>query len=161
MKKGLLLVVLFVAVVFITACGSKSKSTRTVEDLLDEYAEAYTTASVKLAKDIFPPFYIEYAESKGMLTQESLEQSLKNAKEKYGDDFHITYEITNKTKMTDEELETLNSKMASRYNSKEDASECYKFEGTITFAGSKYEDPDPISSMAYCRYDGAWYLVGN
>ena len=47
------------------------------------------------------------------------------------------------------------------YNSKEDASECYKFEGTITFAGSKYEDPDPISSMAYCRYDGAWYLVGN
>ena len=160
MKKGLFLVVLFVAVVLVTACGSKygNKSSRTVEDLMDEYVEAYTKADVELAKDIFPPFYNEYA--KDMLTKERLEQALENAKEEYGDDFHITYEITKKTKMTDEELKEINDKMATRYNAKEEASECYKFEGTITFTGSKFEDPDPISTMKYCNYNGAWYLIG-
>ena len=159
MKKGLLITILLVAIVFVTACGSKgSKSTRTVEDLLDEYVEAYTKADVELAKDIFPPFYIEYA--KNMLTKDRLEAALESAKEPYGDDFHITYEIKSKTKMTEEELKAVNDRMASRYNSKDDASECYKFTGTITFVGSKFEDPDPIDSMIYCNYSGAWYLVG-
>ena len=88
------------------------------------------------------------------------------------DDFHkpllmkeayiYTYvnKITKKTKMTDEELKEINDKMATRYNAKEEASECYKFEGTITFTGSKFEDPDPISTMKYCNYNGAWYLIG-
>lgn len=161
MKKGLLLVTLLVMVVFVTACGSKygSKSSRTVENLLDEYVDAYTKADVDLAKDIFPPFYVEYA--KDMLTKERLEQSLASAKEEYGDDFHITYEITDKTKFTADELDTLNNKMANYYNAKVKASECYKLKGTITFKGSKFEDPDPIDSMAYCKYDDGWYLVGN
>ena len=161
MKKLHLLLVVLLAVLFITGCGSKgykNKSTRTVEDLLDEYVEAYTKADVELAKDLFPPFYVEYA--KNVLTTERLEQGLKNSKERYGDDFNITYEVTGKTKYTDEELETLNKKMESYYNSKDNATECYKFEGTITFKGSKEEDPDPLTTMAYCKYDGSWYLVG-
>ena len=161
MKKGLLLAVLLVAVVFVTACGSNSsKSSRSLEDLLDQYVEAYTKADVKLAKDLFPSYYIDYVEERGLLTKDQLEASLENAKEEYGDDFHITYEINGKTKMTSEELDELNEKMASRYEAKEKASECYTIDGTITFAGSKYEDPDPLSSMAYCKYSDGWFLVG-
>ena len=160
MKKGLLLAILFVTVIFVTACGSgKSKSTRTIEDLMDQYIEAYTKPDVKLAKDLFPPFYVKYVEERNALTQEILEQALEHAKEEYGDDFRITYEITSKTKMTAEELEELNNQMASRYNAEEKASECYKYTGSITFTGSKFEDPDPIDPMKYCNYNGSWYML--
>lgn len=161
MKKRILFVFMFVAV-FFTACGGSglsNKSSRTVEDLMDGYVKAYTTADDETAREIFPPFYVEYA--KNYLTKENLEQSLERAKTTYGDDFSITYKITKTTKLTDEELKTLNNNMASYYNSKDNASECYKYEGTITFKGSKSEDTDSISTMKYCKYDGSWYLVGN
>lgn len=159
MKKGLLFVLLFSAL-FFTACGGSglsNKSSRTVEDLMDGYVKAYTTADADIVKEIFPPFYVEYA--KDYLTKERLEKTLTSAKETYGDDFNITYNITKTTKMTDDELKELNDAMAYRYNSKDNASECYKYEGTVTFKGSKSEDTDPISSMKYCKYDGSWYIV--
>lgn len=158
MKKGIIVFLLLVAI-FVTACGGSSKSSRTVEDLFDQYAKAYTTANLKLAQDLFPPYYIEYA--KDLLTQDRLDNSLKNAKEIYGDDFTITYKINEKTKLTDDELDTLNKGIASTFKTEDKASECYKLDGTITFKGSDYEDTDPISTMKYCKYDSGWYLVGS
>ena len=160
MKKGLLLVVLFVVAAFATACGGSkldNKKTRTIEDLLDGYVKSVIKADADTAKKIFPPFYVEYA--KNSLTKENLDKSLERAKEEYGDDFNITYEITKTTKMTEEEVKEVNDKMKEYYNADQDASECYKYEGTITFKGSKFEDTDPISTMGYCSYDGEWYLV--
>lgn len=160
MKKGFLIVALFIMVVFVTACGGSkldNKKTRTVEDLLDGYVKSVTKADAEIAKKLFPSFYVEYA--KNSLTKENLEKNLERAKESYGDDFNITYEITKTTKMTEEELKEVNDKMKEYYDAKEEASECYKYEGTITFKGSKFEDPDPISTMGYCNYGGEWYLV--
>jgi hypothetical protein len=42
-----------------------------------------------------------------------------------------------------------------------EASECYKYEWTITFKGSKNTDIDSIDSLRYCNYDGTWYIVSN
>ena len=162
MKKILLFVVLLAFVCFTTACGSsgsKNKATRTVEDLLDLYVKAYTKADSDAAREIFPPFYIKYADEKGIFDKAKLESSLENAKERYGDDFTIVYEITKTTKLTDEELEEVNNMYNQYFGTTDKASECYKYEGTITFKGSTYTDTDPISSMGYCKYDGAWYLV--
>lgn len=160
MKKNLFIISLLLVTGLLTACGGSAlsnKSKRTVEDLMDGYVKAYTKADVEIAKEIFPPYYVEYA--KDRLTTENLEKSLENAKSRYGEDFNITYKITKTIKLTDDELDELNNKMANYYNSKENAKECYGYEGTITFKGSKYEDEDTISTMAYCNYDGAWYLV--
>ena len=159
MKKGFLLVVLLLVTTFVTACGGglSNRSSRTVEDLLDGYIKAYTKADVDTAKEIFPPFYVEYA--KDRLTKETLEKSLETAKKRFGDDFNIVYNITKEVKMTDEELDELNEDMEYYYKATTKASECYTYEGTITFRGSEYEDEDSLSTMAYCNYDGAWYLV--
>ena len=146
------------------SCGSsngggsgKGGKERTVEYLFDQYVKAYTQADLDAVKDIFPPFYIEYA--KTYMTKERLETALENAKDRYGKDFNITYKIEGKTKMTASELESLNDKMANYYNAKEKAEECYKLEGTITFKGSSDIDTDPIDSSRYCKYNGVWYLV--
>ena len=164
MKKSILLVLL-VAAFFMTACGSsdpkskiEDKTTRTVEDLMDAYVKGYTTADIELIKQLYPPFYLEYA--KDNLTKERLEMVLENAKEHFGDDFDVTYEITKSIKMTEEELKELNDTMKERYDTDDEAVECYKYEGTITFKGSKDEDTDPISTMSYFKYGDSWYIVG-
>ncbi len=152
--KKIFLIIIFVSVFMITGCVKKEK---TVEDLLDEYIVAYTTADVELTKEIFPSFYIEY--SKEYLTKERLEKSLQSDKEKLGDDFKATYDITKKTKMTDEELENINKKMTDTYKATENATECYKLEGTMTFKGSKDQIVDSLSSVGYCKYSSNWFLV--
>ena len=160
MKKGLLIVSLFFVIALMTACGGSklsNKSSRTIEDLLDGYIIAYTKADVDVAKDIFPPYYVEYA--KDRLTKEKLEKSLESAKTRYGDDFNIEYKITETTKLTDEELEELNNKIKNNFNADVDAKECYVYDGTITFKGSNREDKDSLKSIAYCSYNGSWYLV--
>ena len=155
MKKRFLLILL-VAVAFITACGS-SNSSRSVENLLDNYIKGYTGADIELVKSIYPPFYLEHL--KDSLNQDALDKALANAKEEYGDDFNITYNITKTTKLTDEELKEYNKEINDYFKIKDKATECYKYEGTKTFAGSKKEDTDSISSMGYCKYDDSWYLV--
>ena len=161
MKKNIIISLLVLVSLFtLVGCGSSSnsnKNSRTVEELLDLYVKAYTTADIDAVSDLFPPFYIEYA--KESLTKKHLEESLKIAKEVYGDDFTILYEITNKTKVTEEELESINEEMKNLYSAEEKATECYKIEGSITFKGTNEEDEDPLTTLDYCKYDDGWYLI--
>ena len=61
--------------------------------------------------------------------------------------------------MTDEELDSINKKMESNYNSQEKAGECYKMNGTLNFKGSKGEIVDSLSTFKYCNYSNVWYLI--
>lgn len=155
MKKNNLLGLLLVLTLFVVGCGTTKE--KTVEDLLDDYIESYLKADPDMVKKVFPPFYMEYA--KEYMTKEYLEQALLDDKESLGDDFTITYDIKNKEKINDEDLETVNSKMESQYNAEEKASECYKLEGTMTFKGSKDELVEELSSIHYCKYSDTWYLI--
>ena len=163
-KKIIINILVFVTLFTLVGCGSSSddknnsnKNDRTVEELLDLYVKAYTTADIDAVMDLFPPFYVEYA--KDSLTKKHLENSLKIAKDVYGDDFTIEYEITNKTKVTEEELESINEEMKNLYSAEENATECYKIDGTITFKGSNEEDPESLTTLDYCKYDDGWYLI--
>lgn len=156
-----LLVILML--VTLTACSKRKENNnstkndeRTIEYLLDKYIVAYTNADLELTKEVFPPFYMEY--SKDYLTKEKLKESLNNDIEKLGNDFKVTYDITQKEKMTKDELETINNKMINQYKAKEKASECYKLEGSLIFKGSKGEIIDRLSTIKYCKYD-KWYLI--
>ena len=60
--------------------------------------KAYTTADLELTKKVFPPFYMDYSEN--YMTKEKIEESLNMDKQKLGDDFKVTYNITKKEKMT-------------------------------------------------------------
>ncbi len=152
---GLLVIVSIFA---ISGCSSKDTSKeRTIEYLLDRYVDIYSKADMSAIEDMFPPFYVEY--SKDYITKEKLEKDRNKAKEVYGDDFEVTYKVGNSVKMTDDELEKLNNDMINNYNAKEKATECYKYEVSIIFKGSKKEDPDAMTTMGYCKYNDTWYLV--
>ena len=135
------------------------KDKRTVEYLLDLYVKAYTKADTQAVKDMFPSFYYEY--SKSSFTKAKLEAALKEAKETYGNNFNVTYKITKTKKVDSDELEEINDDMSYYYDADVEATECYKYEGTITFKGSKSQDTDSIDSLRYCKFDGVWYLISN
>lgn len=155
-KKRNLLVYLFISIILLTACGSNSS--RTAENLLDQYVKAYTTADVDFALDLLPSFYQEHL--KKMYTKEKFDASLASYKKEYGDDFNITYEINDKVKYTYEELDSLNEYMTSNYNAKEKALECYNLVGTFKYKGSKKESSFSLSMQRYCKYGEVWYLLG-
>ena len=156
MKNKLLLGLLVLLGLFtITGCGAV-KEKRTIDYLMKGYIKAYTKADLESAKDIFPQFFLDY--NKKNATKEALEGELKTAKETYGDDFNITYEVEKEIKFTDEELDKYNEK-AKEYFKADKATECYKYEGNITLTGSKKTDELSLDSIARCKYDGTWYLV--
>lgn len=154
MRKKLLIGLL---VVLFTLTGCKLSVGRTYENLLEGYIKAYTEADLNEVHNVFPPFYVEY--SKDQLTQEYLENQVKKLKTQYGDDVKITYELTDKKQLTEKELKSLNENMARIYNSKENASECYRYEGNLITKGSLKEYKSSLSSMGYCKYNNTWYLV--
>ena len=158
MKKFIL--VLLLVVCFCSGCsvinGIVGKE-RTPEYLLNTYIEGYLNSDLKKATLMYPQFVLD--SNRQNFTQEALESALKHSKEEFGDDFKVTYEIKGKTKFTDSELSDYNKKVQSYYNTTESLSECYKLDGTITFSGSKFTDPDPLA-LSYCKYNGTWYLLG-
>lgn len=159
MKRKLICSLTIISLFMITACGKKveMKEERKVEDLLNDFIKSYINADVELSKKVFPPFYIEY--TKKNLDKDYLPKALENDKMKLGEDFKVTYEITSKEKMNDEELKKLDSHAAKEYQTNKKAEECYKLEGTMKFKGSKGEITDRLSTFNYCKYDGTWYIV--
>lgn len=147
--------IFIIILLLITGCTFGNK--RTFNYLMDEYVKGYMEADSKLVKDVFPQYYVEYAKS--ILSKKYLKNELEKNKKKYGDDFKITYEITKSSKMNDEELESLNKQMETFFNVVDKATECYKFEGTILYKGSKKEEKNSMSTIGYCKYDNVWYLV--
>ncbi len=155
MKRKILFVMLFLISIFIlSGCG---KEERTINYLMDEYVKAYTKADLKAEKNIFPEFYLKANEK--YVNQEALTKETENAKEKYGDDFNITYKVDKETKMSDEDLIALNEKMKKNIESAIDATECYTYEGSIEFKGSKKSTSATLYNIARCNYDGTWYLI--
>ena len=52
---------------------------------MDQYVKAFTKAEPLAVKDMFPPFYYEYAKSS--FTKAKIEQAIKEAKESFGNNF--------------------------------------------------------------------------
>ena len=115
MKKKILFTLLILLSLFtFTGCGSNKRS---FHNLLNQYVEAYAHIKIDALKDVYPPFYVEYA--KDSLTEKNLEKNVEQLKKLYGDDFKLSYKIIDSVKLTDEELEELNSKMTKKYGAKE------------------------------------------
>ena len=84
---------------------------------------------------------------------------MENAKEAYGEDFTIVYKIDKETKMSKDDLRSLNQKMKESISDSVDATECYEYEGTVTLKGSKNSTQATMSTIARCNYNGSWYLI--
>jgi len=165
MKKKIFITLLIILTLFITGCTNKSdtekrksnEETRTMKYLMNDYIKIYNEASLEAVKNIFPNYYIESAQD--IVNQENLDNNKKNNIEKYGKDFKASYKILKEEKMSEEELEELNNKIKESYNTENNATECYKYEGTIILDGSLYDEVISLGTLLRCKYNNKYYLV--
>lgn len=130
---------------------------RTAKYLMDTYIDGYMNKNPETIKSIYPKFV--YESSPENFTQDKMNESYQRSADEFGEDFKITYEIKEEKKLTTEELDELNAKIKKYYKTEETVSDCYYLDGTMTFSGSKFTDPDPIAAYR-CKYNGEWILVG-
>ena len=157
MKKILLVLLVFLTIFMISGCGKKKEEQKPLDYLMSEYVRSYTEGDLEAVKNIFPPYYMEFA--KHFMTEEYLKDILNGNKELFGDNFTVTYEITKETKLNDKKLDALNKSVAEEFDTNAKASICYKIEGTTTFKGSIKEEVGDIENMNYCKYGDNWYFV--
>ena len=160
MKKTFILLTVFCCAFLITACGSGSGSVKknaTVEELLDVYLDAFMNADEEKMVSVFPSFMEE--DVRKYLGKDALEQQISSMKEEYGDDYKITYKINNTIKANESQLESVNNSLKKHYSNATAASECYGYEGTFTYAGSKGSEDGSLSEVIYCKFNDAWKLV--
>ena len=158
MKKTLILLVAVCCVFLLTGCGSSSVSNNaSVEDLLDDYIEAFMKADNKKLLNIFPSFM--ESDVNKYFSEEALKNQVASLKEQYGDDFKITYKINETIKATDEQLSTFNNSLKNHYSNAIEASECYAYDGEFVYKGSKSSETGSLSDIVYCKFDNAWKLV--
>ena len=157
MKKYLGIIVIMLLAVVITGCGGRKvvSNNSSVEDLLDIYMDGFKDADVDKLFSVYPDFAQEYY--KRNVTKERIERTL----DYYGDNVRMSYNITSKNKLNDEELDKLNEDIKKTFNDYVLPSECYKINGETTIKGSKEEHVNEISELWYCNFDGAWRLLGD
>lgn len=143
MKKGLF-IFLLVSMFFITACGS-SKSE---EKLLDYYVDAYTNGNLDSLKKVFHSMWLEN------ITQEVVDNGIKDLKEQYGDDYKLTYEIISKKKIDQDEYKDT-YELFKKENV--EMTDCYSLDVILKYKGSKSSN-DEEYNLYYCKFNGEWFL---
>ena len=104
MKKYKYIILITIVLILITGCSNETKEKeelekekRTMNYLMKEYVKANYKANIKSLKEIFPKYYIEYPEE--IKTQDYLDNIVKENKEKYGDDYKLSFEILREQKL--------------------------------------------------------------
>lgn len=157
MKKYLGLFVIMLLAVVMTGCGGSKTLTKnsTPEELLDVYMEGFKNVDPDKVISIYPDFAKDYY--KKYITKERIQRSLDN----YGRNVELSYEITGKDKLSDDELEELNENIKNVFTNPVLPSECYKINGSTTIKGSDEEHTSEITELWYCDFDGSWRLLGD
>jgi len=152
--KILTIIICLMITLSLTACNSPSKKKeRSPEELLDLYVEAMEKGKYENVEKVVPKFYLDA----NNFSRESFDKGLKAARDEFGDDIKVTYEIKEKRKMDDSEIKKANEYL-SQFDNYKEVTECYELDGTITYSSSKFTDPDPLG-MSYCKIEGQWYLI--
>ena len=155
MKKKLYILLLLVFVVGLTACTSKKKDIHKSgkpEDLLDVMVESYNKKDFNKMIEVLPEFMKKDID----MTNEEWKKQIED---EYGNDLKVTYELKNKNKKDENEIQNMNAIIKNYYNVDETISECYELEGTITFKSSKKTTSDDLIDIHYCKINDKWYLL--
>ena len=97
--------------------------------------------------------YVEDFEDSWVSRKESLE-------EQHGEDYTLDYEVKDKQKIDDDELDELKQKMNSRYNIDEDDVKMgYKIDAEFTIKGSKSERSWEAEDMYIIKIGSGWYPI--
>ena len=189
MKKLLALLLALVMVLSFAACGSenddddresrkskKSKETTgaekvesgSYEDAIELVLKLYTADLSKSDfEKMLPADMWAYLEDEEGLTAddcydmvtEDMDEQREYMEELYGKNYTVTYEILNKEKASESEIEEFLETMEEKYGlDPDDFGDAYEIEFSATVSGSEDEETQEME-MGFVEYKGAWYAA--
>lgn len=157
MKKIFSFIIVLLLVITITGCGKDKENgiskDASYEELLNLYVEAFEKEDIDILVKAFPDFMEPF------IRQEISSEEIKEINSYYGSDVKYSFNITGKTKMSDEWLEENNAIIKNEFHSNTKAQECYALEGTTEINGSEHSITNEIEELWYCNFNGTWRLL--
>lgn len=108
--------------------------------------------------------YMEENVSEDILDEDYFEDNYEDMidylEEEYGKDIKISYKITDKDKLDEDDLKDLRDSLKDTYDmAKKDVTAAYELELEVTVKGDDDEDTNDMDIVVY-KYDGKWYVQG-
>lgn len=175
MKKTLLkitaiLAMLMMSMVVLTGCGKDEKKSENKDGIDESSMTAPIEYALKGLNNVDSGAYLkalptlivkEFDDEDIKDMKESLNEYQHDRAETYGEDVKITYEITEKEKIEDEDLKELAEYLKGTYNdaSKEelDFTEGYECQVNFKIEGSK-DSTTKTKSISIYKISGKWYI---
>ena len=159
--------VLVMSMCMLTGCeiGKKSSSDKTsdkvettgsyeepVKNLVEGLAEANADKFLKA----FPSYVSEYMED--IFTDEYLQSTLKEAESDYGANIKMSYKVTNKEDLSEEDMSQMEKEVKENFDKQIDITKGYMLDVEVTTKGDNSEDTETDIFNVY-EVDGNWYIL--
>lgn len=157
------LTIIVMSMFALTGCGKndkeeeKKKEETAYEEPVKNLVEGLSEANAEKFAKAFPPYLAD--QMKEIFTADYLQKSLEEAKEQYGENVSMTYTVTSKEEISEDDIKTKEEDIKSSFEKEVDITKGYKLNIEITTKGDDAEDKDTSSFDVY-EMDGNWYILG-
>lgn len=123
-----------------------------VKNLIEGLSEGNSEKFLKA----FPSYISDYM--KAIFTDEYLKSTLEKAKEDYGENIQMTYELKNKEEISEGELNRIKQDVKDNFDKEIEITKGYSLDVDIKTKGDKTEDTEEDTFNVY-QVDGKWYIL--
>lgn len=159
--------VMLVSIMILTGCGTdnsnddkkgeESKQESAFEEPIKNYVEGLQTSNLDTLVKAFPSFISD--ELKEQMDEEDLKEMIDEAKEEYGENLKLSYEINDKQEIAEEDLKEKQEDIKTLFDTDITITKGYTVETKLTTKGDKEEHTETSTFEVY-EIDGSWYMLG-
>ena len=164
LKSVTVLAVIIMSIGLLTGCemkfGNKDEKNKTeaYEEPVKNLIEGLAEANSEKFLNAFPPFISNNEYMKNTFTNEYLQGVLEKAQEDYGANITMSFKVTNKEEISEENIKNKEEDIKSYYNEEVTITKGYKLNTEITTKGDNEEDTD-IGEFEVYEIEGKWYIL--
>jgi len=162
-----LLLIMVMSIGVLTGCGNnengkekekeKEQAVEAYEEPVKYFVEGLAESNSEKFLKAFPEFLADYMGE--TITDEALKEMLTEAEEEYGANIKMSYKVTDKTEIGEEDLKEMQEEMATYYDEEVKVSKGYELDVEITTKGDDSEETESDTLEVY-EIDGKWCILG-
>ena len=155
-----ILLIMIMTLGLLSGCGvnkdEKKTETDSYEQPVKNMIEGLSEANADKFLKAFPEYISE--QMKLVFTEDYLKETVKKAEEEYGANLKMSYKITDKADIAEEDLREMEEEVKESFGKEIKISKGYKLGVEVTTKGDDTEDKEVDEFKVY-EVDGKWYML--
>lgn len=155
-----ILLIMIMTLGLLSGCGAnkdeKKAETDSYEQPVKNMIEGLSEANADKFLKAFPEYISE--QMKLVFTEDYLKETVKKAEEEYGANLKMSYKITDKADIVEEDLREMEEEVKESFGKEIKISKGYKLGVEVTTKGDDTEDKEVDEFKVY-EVDGKWYML--